>query len=97
MQAWAQNTKDNSKYDACIAQWTRIRVLLQRMPERPPEYYDAIYNAAFCLLEQSDKRKALQAEQLLKNPLTLSPDLNGPDTVAKFKALLKRAQDQQAK
>src|SRR5690606_19716933 len=87
LQAWARaDTTDPSKYDQCVAQWTKIRVLLQRMPERPPEYYDAIYNAATCLLEQSaalkDKSKAQLAQQLLNNPLTLTPKLNGPETVA---------------
>ena len=59
------------------------------------EYYDVLYNAATCLVRQArltnNKKKALQAEQMLKSTLTLTPNLNGPDSVAKYNALLTQA------
>ncbi len=35
--------------------------------------------------------KAKKAEQVLKAALVLSPKLNGPDTVARYKVLLNKA------
>ena len=65
------------------------------MKPRPPEYYEALYNTALCLVRQSkvtgDKEKAMDARKVLSATLTLSPTLNGPDTVAKFQTLLKSA------
>jgi hypothetical protein len=62
------------------------------MQKKPPEYFEVVYNLATCLLFQAkqtqDKSKALQAEQLLKSILVLSPNLNGPDTVARYNELL---------
>jgi tetratricopeptide (TPR) repeat protein len=85
---------DPRRYDECLAHWTDLRVRLQRSKNRPPEYYDVIYNAALCLMRQArlsnSQPKALQAEQILKSTLTLSPKLNGPETVAKYEALLKQ-------
>jgi tetratricopeptide (TPR) repeat protein len=99
LQAWS--SKDPKHYDDCVAQWTRIRLMLGRMPRKPPEYYEAIYNAAACLVDQSraikDAEKALQAEQLLKSTLTLSPNLDGPQNVTRYNTLLKRAQAAQGK
>ncbi len=99
LQAWA--AKDPIHYDDCVGQWTKIRLLLSRTPRKPPEYYDAIYNAALCLVDQSraikNPEKALQAEQLLKSTLTLSPNLDGPDNVTRYNALLKRAQAAQGR
>jgi len=82
-------------YDECIAHWTQLRVQLGRAKTRLPEYYEVLYNAARCLVRQAratnNKEKALQAEQMLKSTLTLSPKLSGPDMVAKYEALLKAA------
>ena len=36
-------------YDEAIAQWTKVRNLLQPMRKKPPEYFEVIYNAAYCL------------------------------------------------
>jgi len=96
LQALAERDPKNPKrYDECIRHWTDIRVRLGRAKTRPPEYYDALYNAALCLVRQSkatgDKTKATQAEQLLKSQLTLTPNLNGPETVKKFESLLHQA------
>jgi tetratricopeptide (TPR) repeat protein len=96
LQALAERDLKNPKrYDDCIKHWTDIRVRLGRVQPRPPEYYDALYNTALCLVRQSkatgDKKKATQAEQLLKSQLTLTPNLNGPETVKKFEGLLQQA------
>lgn len=93
LQSWAE--KDPKRYDECVAHWTNIRVRLGRLKSKPPEYYEVLYNAAFCLLQQAkatkDPSKALQAEQMLKSTLTLTPKLNGPDMVVKYETLLQRA------
>jgi tetratricopeptide (TPR) repeat protein len=93
LQAWAE--KDPQRYEDCVAHWTRVRLLLARVQPRPAEYYDAVYNAAAALVAQGrlkkDASKAQQAEKLLKSTLALDPDLNGPETVARFHALLKTA------
>lgn len=90
LQSWAE--KDPKHYDECVNHWSRIRILLGRMRNKPPEFYEVLYNASFCLLQQAkatkDANKALQAEQMLKSTMTLSPKLNGPDTVEKYKSLL---------
>ena len=68
---------------------------LEKTRPRPNEYYDVLYNAALGLVRQSrqtnNKDKALLAEKMLKSCLTLTPRLNGPDTVAKYEALLTAA------
>ncbi|MHB1036939.1 MAG: hypothetical protein ACYC35_20095 [Pirellulales bacterium] len=88
----AQAETDPKHYDAAVGHWTKLRTMLARMQRKPPEYYEVIYNTAFCLAGQSDrsgdKTKAAQSEQLLKSTLVLSPKLSGPDMVAKYKALL---------
>lgn len=90
LQSWAET--DPKRYAECVAHWTHVRTLLGRVRKRPPEYYEALYNAALCLLYEArytkKKEKALQAEQILKSTLTLSPSLSGPDMVARYKALL---------
>jgi tetratricopeptide (TPR) repeat protein len=87
--------RDPKRYDECIAHWTDLRILLGRSTPRQPEYYDVLYNAAACLVQQSrltnNKEKALQAEQMLKLTLTLNPNLNGRESVAKYNALLSQA------
>jgi tetratricopeptide (TPR) repeat protein len=86
--------RDPRRYDECIAHWTDLRVRLGRSKTRPPEYYDVIYNAAFCLVRQASlnkNKKASQAEQMLKSTLVLTPKLSGPDMVARYEALLNQA------
>jgi hypothetical protein len=65
------------------------------MQRKPPQYYEVVYNVAACLVTQAkqsnDKSKALQAEQLLKSALVLSPNLNGPEMVSRYNELLKEA------
>ena len=69
------------------------------MRKKPDEYYEVMYNVAKCLVREAEKSKdkaktvdcAKKAEQVLKSPMILSPKLNGPDTVAKYKSLLNKA------
>lgn len=94
LQAWAKS--DATRYDPCIAHWTNVRMKLGSLQPKPPEYYEVVYNAAFCLVEQSNAArnatKARHAEQLLKSTLALNPNLNGPEMVQRFNALLKQLQ-----
>jgi hypothetical protein len=87
--------RDQRRLDECIAHWTDVRVRLGRSKTRPPEYYDVLYNTGLCLVRQarltSNKEKALQAEQILKSTLTLTPNLSGREMVAKYEALLNQA------
>lgn len=91
LQAWAE-TKP-ALYDDALAVWTTLRLRMARMPKKPPEYYEAIYNAAFCLVQKSSRGDASalpDARQLLKSALVLNPELDSPDRVAKYKALLEK-------
>jgi hypothetical protein len=93
LQAWAE--KEPKFYTDAINHWGSLRMTLSRMQKKPPEYYEVVYNVAACLIFQArqttDKSKALQAEQLLKSVLVLSPNLNGPETVARYNELLREA------
>jgi hypothetical protein len=90
----AQAEKDPTKYEEAIGQWTRIRNFLQPMRKKPPEYYEVIYNAAWCLYAQAYqtqekvKERCTQAIQLLKSAMVLNEKLSGPDMVEKYKVLL---------
>ncbi|WP_254510529.1 tetratricopeptide repeat protein [Anatilimnocola floriformis] len=90
LQSWAES--DPSRFDECVTHWATLRVLLGRLKQRPAEYYEVLYNCADCLLKQSlaqkDPTKALEGEKILKSTLVLTPNLNGPDTVANYKALM---------
>lgn len=82
---------DPKRYDEAVKWWTSIRLKLQSTSgKKPPAYYEVIYNCAFCLAAQKDPTKAGQAAQLLNATLALSPALDGPDRVEKYKALLKQ-------
>ena len=65
------------------------------MRKKPPEYFEVMYNAAYCLLqeakEKGDRKKAGDAAKMLNSSLIISPKLNGPDMVAKYKVLLAEA------
>ena len=103
LQAWCQ--RDPSHYQEAVAQWTKIHDLLLPSPKKPPEYHEATYQLAVCLCAQAEKirdkaaaaEKAKRAEQLLKSTMVLSPNLSGPDMVAKYKALLPKARALQAR
>lgn len=94
LQDWAG--VDPKHYEECVAHWTRTRLLLARVRPRPKEYYQVVYNTAFCLAEQATRgnnpAKAQQAEQLLKSTLVTDAKLDGPETVKKYQALLTRLQ-----
>jgi tetratricopeptide (TPR) repeat protein len=90
----ARAEKDPTKYDEAISQWTRIRNILQAFRKKPPEYYEVIYNASWCLYAQAYQTqekiqdRCTQAIQLLKSAWVLNENLSGPDMVEKYKALL---------
>jgi tetratricopeptide (TPR) repeat protein len=91
--------KDPTKYAKAVAHWTTLRNRMQGMLRKPNEYYDVMYNVANCLIREAETSKdkasavefARMAEQVLKSPMILTPKLNGPETVAKYKALVDRA------
>ena len=94
LQALAE--KDPKRYADAVTWWTGIRVKLENAPKtakatkKPKEYYEIIYNTAVCLIAQKDPEKSKQAAQILNGTLALSPDLDDPDRVEKYKALLKQ-------
>ncbi len=89
LQALAE--KDPKRYDETIKWWTNIRMKLHgQTGKKPPAYYEVIYNCAVCLVAQKTAEKNTQAVQLLNSTLALSPNLDGPDRVEKYKALLKQ-------
>ncbi len=90
LQDWAD--VEPARFNEAVAHWTMLRVRLSKATRKPPEYYEVVYNAASCLfiesLKMQNDQKALQAEQLLNATLVLSPRLNGPEMVARYKELL---------
>jgi outer membrane protein assembly factor BamD (BamD/ComL family) len=92
---------DPSRLGEAVAHWTMLRTRLSKATKKPPEYYEVVYNAASCLYEEGRKtksdQKALQAEQLLNATLVLSPHLNGPEMVAKYKELLAKVRQLQGR
>ncbi|HEY1786257.1 MAG TPA: hypothetical protein VGG30_11935 [Pirellulales bacterium] len=95
LQAWAE--EDPSKFPDAVAHWSSLRQKLESIAagKRPTEYYEVNYNVALCLYLESqktgDKSKALDAQKVLNALLITKPKLDGPDTVARYKDLLKRA------
>lgn len=89
---------DPAKFPEAEKHWTALRLQMQGMKHKPPEYYEVVYFAAECLFTESQKLadkvlaadKLKQAEQLLNASLVLAPKLNGADTVARYKALLNK-------
>jgi len=93
LQGWA--SQEPAKYQDAVKHWAWLRNLLGAMPKKLPEYYEVTYNSAYCLTQAAKNAKdteaatlAKQAEQLLKSTLVLSPQLTGPDMVARYNALL---------
>ena len=101
LQDWSKI--DSKKFQEAISHWTQLRKQLAgSVGKKPPEYYEVVYLAAECLYTQSQKlankpdeakQVLTQAEQLLNASLVLSPKLNGADTVARYKELLKKIQE----
>jgi tetratricopeptide (TPR) repeat protein len=99
LQAWAET--EPTHFNEAVAHWTMLRTRLSKATKKPPEYYEVVYNAANCLFAESMKarnpQKALQAEQLLNATLVLSPHLSGPEMVARYKELLRKARQLQGR
>ena len=97
LQAWAD--AEPARFKDAVAHWSMLRSRLARVARKPPEYYEVVYNAANCLatdsLKNNDPQKALYAEQLLNATLVLSPKLNGPEMVARYKELLQKSRQLQ--
>jgi TolA-binding protein len=95
------SAKDAKKLDEAIALWTDCRLMLSRENPKRSEYYEIIYKIADGLYQQYDKSKDRAklepAEQLLRSTLVQYANLSGPDTVARYNALLKKIQDAKAK
>jgi hypothetical protein len=95
LQAWAE--EDPSKFPDAVAHWSSLRQKLESIPagKRPSDYYEVNYNVALCLYLESqktgDKSKALDAQRVLNALLITKPKLDGPDTVARYKDLLKKS------
>jgi len=93
LQTWGEK-KDPRHFHEAASQWIRVRNWLQPMRKKPAEYYEVVYNAAYCLAKQAEQDPAkarqllLEAIKLLKGTLTLNEKLSGPDMVEKYKALL---------
>lgn len=91
--------KEPKHFEKAVSHWVMLRSKLQPLRPKPPEYYEVMYNVAACLVREAEKSgdktiaadRALKAEQVLKAALILSPKLNGPDTVARYKVLLDKA------
>jgi hypothetical protein len=95
------SAKDEKKLDEAIALWTDCRLMLGRETPKRSEYFEIIYKLADALYRQYDKSKDRSklepAEQLLRSTLVQYANLSGPDTVARYNALLKKIQDAKAK
>jgi tetratricopeptide (TPR) repeat protein len=97
LQDWAE--KEPARFGKAVDHWVELRNRLQGQRKKPPEYYDVMYNVAACLVHEAENTKdkaialdrANTAEKVLKSALILSPKLNGPDTVARYKVLLEKA------
>jgi hypothetical protein len=96
LQAWSET--DPSHYKETVEHWAKLRGAMLGMIKKPPEYYEVTYNLATALYGQACNsndnaqiaENAKQAQQLLKSTLVLSPNLSGPEMVARYKALLKK-------
>jgi hypothetical protein len=100
LQDWS--AVDPAKFPEAEKHWTALRNRMQNMTRKPPEYFEVAYFDAECLFTEGQKlsekgeaaakataaERLKQAEQLLNAMLMLNPKLNGPDTVARYKALL---------
>lgn len=97
LEGWAE--KEPSRYAESVSHWVMLRKKLQALRPKPPEYYEVMYRVAACLVRESETSKdkatatdrARTAEQVLKAALVLSPNLDGPDMIARYKVLLDKA------
>ena len=97
LEGWAE--KELTRFDESVSHWVMLRSKLQALRPKPPEYYEVMYRVAACLVREAEKSqdkaiildRSRKAEQVLKAALVLSPKLNGPDTVARYRVLLDKA------
>jgi hypothetical protein len=97
LEGWAE--KEPARFDESVSHWVMLRSKLQALRPKPPEYYEVMYRVAACLVREAEKSqdkatildRSRKAEQVLKAALVLSPKLNGPDTVARYRVLLDKA------
>lgn len=97
LEAWAD--KDTTKFKDAVEHWSNLRNRLQKMSKKPKEIYEVMFNVANCLVREAEKatdkaqaaESANKAEKVLNSALILSPKLDGPDRVAKYKALKDKA------
>jgi hypothetical protein len=98
LQAWAE--KEPKYYNDAELQWQALRNMMERMPKKPSEYYEANFNLAWCLYMEYQQAKNKEdpkvvgkltvARQLLHTMITKSPKLNGPEMVIRYNQLLEK-------
>ncbi|AMV21605.1 hypothetical protein [Planctomyces sp. SH-PL14] len=96
----ADSEPDVAKWKASTDNWAQLRNMMQGMQKKPAEYYEAVYETARGLFEQSklssSQKEAndmkAQARQLLKATSALAPNLSGPDMVGRYDALMSELQ-----
>jgi len=96
LQSIAQITDQPDDWQAAVKLWSQLRNMLATIRKPPGELFEVTYNVSESLFRlgkvEKDKDKRAKtwtdAEKVLKAPLILTPSLNGPDTVAKYEALL---------
>jgi hypothetical protein len=101
LQAWAE--KDPAKFPDAVSHWASLRQKIAPAAQKPgahdlkASYYEINYNVALCLLLEAQKTnnadKAVDAQKVLNAMLITSPKLDGPETVAKYRDLLKKSGD----
>ncbi len=100
LQAWAEEDMKTAgsakRFEPAGNYWGNTANSLGNMkPRVPPEYYEANYNWAYCLLQRTKvlrgdaaKELAKEGSTILNNTLVRTPALSGPEMVAKYKALI---------
>jgi tetratricopeptide (TPR) repeat protein len=91
----ALTQSDAVKWTEATNAWAQLRTMMQGMQKKPAEYYESVYETARGLGEQAklstsqqkSKEMKSQGRQLLKGTMALTPNLSGPDMVAKYQAL----------
>lgn len=85
----AKARAENSRADwmASLDYWKTLGLQLRGMRQKPVEYYDAWYHAAFALFSLGNKAEATAT---LKGIMVLNPSLGGPEMKAKYEDLLRR-------
>ena len=101
LQAQAEISQNPKDFAEASAGWSNLRQRLEGIKPRPTEYYEVLYNAANCLVVEAEKSKskdkeaaaatALKAEKVLNAALFNNRNLSGPDMVAQYNALIKKA------